>query len=747
MDVPIAPLAGLRVLELASGIAGPYAGRLLAMLGATVVKVEPDGGDPARRQWIDDEAPPVPSPLWVHLAAGKRLVAADAADVDRAVRWAHLVIDDRVRASVVGGPLDPERLDRLQEHRPLVARVTAWGFDAEEPGTIADELLVQAASGLMSATGDDGRPPLRFPGWQSQYLAGGFTAAASLAVLGEGRHEVEATWIGSALTAVESGLATFLYAASAPGRRQDRLPNEQRAMQDGAFPSGAFACADGHVIPGTVRPVDWELQCGLYGRPDLQADERFQGRSRWQHRDALRAELQPWYDARSKREIFSAALGAGWAAAMVMTAEDALADPHLAERRLFSPVTGGADATVIGRPWRTDGVPAGQPVVLEEEGASNAWFADAVGQQPPPAAPAAPAMADLRVLELTWAWAGPFVGRFLGTLGADVVRIETGGRPDGWRTRMKWSRAGVEIPEGVDPESYTWDAAALFNTVNRNKRGVSIDLASDGGVDAFRRLLAVADVLVVNMTASVLADRGIEGDVLAAVERGLVAVTLPAVGATGPYRAMAGYGTLTEGMGGFAARFGYEDEGARVSSTYYPDDIAGLHATVAVLSGLAQRSSTGTGSFIDLSQQEVTWLQMGEGIPHKVLTGREAGRMGNREPGVPGSGVEADGDGWVAVVGDRREQVLTWSEGHRSGVLEARGAVERVEHPVTGERLYLGVPGTVDGRPLATRRPAPVFDQHTDEVLADWAGMEPAEVARLRAEKAVGTRPQVRPTA
>jgi len=746
--MPIAPLAGLHVLELASGVAGPYAGRLLAMLGATVVKVEPDGGDAARRQWIDDEPPPDPSPLWVHLAAGKRLVSAGAVDLERAIDWAHLVIDDRVRSQVTGSPLDPESLHRLGDHRPLVARVTAWGFEAAEPGTIADELLVQAASGLMSATADEGRPPLRFPGWQSQYLAGGFTAAAALAVLGSDAHEVEATWIGSALTAVESGLATFLHAASAPGRGPDRLPNEQRAMQDGAFPSGAFACADGHVIPGTVRPVDWDLQCGLYERPDLQADERFQGRSRWQHRDALRAELQPWYDARAKREIFSAALDAGWAAAMVMTAEDALADSHLAERRVFSPVTGSADATVIGRPWRTAGVPEGESVVLESAGASDEWFTTEVDQTAPPSKPPAPpAMPDVKVLELTWAWAGPFVGRFLGTLGADVVRIETGGRPDGWRTRVKWKRAGVDIPEGADPEDYTWDAAALFNTVNRNKRGISVDLASEGGADAFRRLLQVADVLVVNMTASVLADRGIEGDVLAAVDRGLVAVTLPAVGATGPYRAMAGYGTLTEGMGGFAARYGYEDEGARVSSTYYPDDIAGLHATIAVLSGLARRSVTGTGSFIDLSQQEVTWLQMGEGIPHRAMTGREPGRLGNREPGVPASGVEADGDGWVAVVDGRRQPVLTWAEGHRSGAFEARGAVERVEHPLTGERLYPSVPVTIDGRPLATRRAAPVFDQHTDEVLAEWADLEAVDIARLRAARAVGTRPQARPGA
>ena len=736
--MPAAPLAGLHVLELATGVAGPYAGRLLAMLGAVVVKVEPEGGDPARRQWIDDEAPPDPSPLFVHLAAGKRLVSAGAVDLDAALRWAHLVLDDRVVAQVAGTPLDPSLLDRLGDARPVVARTTAWGFHADDAGTVADELLVQAASGVMSSTGEVGREPLRLPGWQSQYLAGGFALAASLAALGSGGREVEVTWVEAAITGVEAGIASFLHAHATPGG-QPEATGVQRAIQDGAFPSGAFRCADGHIVPGTVRPVDWSLQCRLYDRPDLEADERFQWTSRWRHREALRAELQPWYDARTRREIFDAALEAGWAAAMVLTPGDLAGDPHLAERRFLSRVTGPVEAVVAGRPWRADGVPEGADVRLERPGGSDAWFAAAVGTPSPPP-PAPPSMADVRILELTWAWAGPFVGRFLGTLGADVVRIETGSRPDGWRTRLRWDRAGVDIPAGADPEAHTWDAAALFNTVNRNKRSVSLDLTTDGGRHAFRRLLDAADVLVVNMTASVLADRGVEDDVRAAVERGLVAVTLPAVGATGPYRQMPGYGTLTEGMGGFAARFGYEDEGARVSTTYYPDDVAGLHATVAVVAGLARRRATGAGWFVDLSQQEVTWLQVGEGIPHHAMTGRDPGRTGNREPGVAPSGVERDGDGWVAVVDGRRHRVVTWDDGLRAGSLP----VETVTHPVTGERTYLALPVTVDGRRLTTRRPAPLFDQHTDEVLGEWGGLAPAEVAELRASAAVGTVPRAR---
>ena len=105
-----APLSGLRVLELATGIAGPYAGRLLAMLGATVVKAEPPGGDPVRRQPVDSQERPGPGALHVHLNAGKRLVRRAAFELADALAWADAVIESRVAAELDGSPVAPERL-------------------------------------------------------------------------------------------------------------------------------------------------------------------------------------------------------------------------------------------------------------------------------------------------------------------------------------------------------------------------------------------------------------------------------------------------------------------------------------------------------------------------------------------------------------------------------------------------------------------------------------------------------------
>ncbi|WP_199434083.1 CoA transferase [Qaidamihabitans albus] len=760
-----APLAGLRVIEVATGVAGPYAGRLLAMLGATVVKVEPACGDPARRIPVDGGTQGGPSPLFVHLGAGKRSVSADAVAVPSALDWADVVLSDRVRSAF--GPWEDTA---SVSDPPLLVSVTAWGIDADRPGEPADELLVQAASGLLAATEQDGAL-WRLPGRQSQYLAGAYAAAAALACADRHAH-AEVTWVGAARSAAECQAAATLYACTSPRGDDPEEERRQAGFQTGTFPSGAFPCADGHVVPGTVRGKDWVLQCDLYGRKDLVADPRFSWANRWRNREELRAEIAGWYLARTRREIFDLALEAGWSAGMVLSARDVLTDRHLAERGFIGEVTGAARGPIATRPWRIDGRPGPDPLRLARPGEDDAWFDPAR----PRSRGFAGARTGSRVVELTWAWAGPFVGRFLASTGADVIRVEAGSHPDGWRTRFRLRDLGVSPGEGLEPDDITYDASAQFNSLNRGKRAVSVDLRAEAGRQVFRDLVDTADVLVVNMNHRVLADRGLDGFVAERVRRGLVHITMPALGAKGPDRAMAGFGMLTEAMGGFAARFGPPEAGARTSPTYYPDAVAGVHATVAVLAALAARAGGGPGSAIDLSQQETLWSQFGEDI---VLAGqehRDPARLGNAEPGAAGAGVLATADGHVAYVladggtgagpagsgglvrwaaarpadevcaalragGAHAQRVHSMRSLLRSGALAEERMLELVDHPVVGRRAYLGIPVTVDGEPLRAATPAPMFDQHTDEVLAEWLGYPPGQLADLREADAIGSVP------
>ena len=274
------PLAGLRVLELADGIGGPYAGRLLAMLGATVVKVEPPGGDPARRKQVDDVplADGETSALYLHLNAGKHNVAAADAPP---LSWADVVLHNKVRSQLAGTDLDPSR--PAGPDHPLLVTVTAWGFDADDPGTIEDELLVEAASGCIAVTGNDGDSPLRLPGWQAQYQAGATAAVGVLAALRmERTRHLDVPWIAALQVGMELEFADRLMAG--------RSRHPSGPFPPAAFPGGALPCKDGHVCPGSYRDVDWEMQSIFYEMPELYEDPRFNSRAA---RFALRIIIHP----------------------------------------------------------------------------------------------------------------------------------------------------------------------------------------------------------------------------------------------------------------------------------------------------------------------------------------------------------------------------------------------------------------------------------------------------------------------
>jgi crotonobetainyl-CoA:carnitine CoA-transferase CaiB-like acyl-CoA transferase len=409
-------------------------------------------------------------------------------------------------------------------------------------------------------------------------------------------------------------------------------------------------------------------------------------------------------------------------------------------------------------------------------------------------------LAGLRIVELTTAWAGPFVGRFLGALGADVVKVESARSYDLWRGPVRLPPGAVGPYPLGEPGERPYNRAANFSALNRNKRGLSLDIAAPAGREALLRLVSRADAVLSNFTARVLPNLGLTYEALRAVKEDIVLVTMPALGAEGPYAGAAGYGTIIEAMGGFGARFGHPDEGARISQTYYPDAVAGIHATVAMLAALERRRTTAEGCMVDVSQQEALWLQMGEGLALASKEGREPDRMGNAEPWCVPSGFfpTADGRGIALVVktdadfarlaeligtplarfdaaaparlrqraaieeavaawtgacpadqvltalgsaGIRAAPVNTYRDALDDVSLAALHAFERLSHPESGEQTYLRVPLRLDGRPVETRRPAPCFGQHSDEILAE-AGLSPDEVAALRAAAVVADEPK-----
>ena len=512
MDNP--PLQGVRVLELATGIAGPYAGRLLAMLGATVLKVEPPTGDPARTARVDDRPCVGLSPLYVHLNTAKQLVAAtvDPTILRNLVASVDIVFDDRLRDELAATDL----LAIAGATDTVVVSLTPFGVDGGLASRIEHDVIVQARSGLIGIQGDPGGDPLRLPGWQAQYQAGATGAVAALAALRlPGARHLDISWLAALLTANELHLADGIVSGL---RRRPVGP-----FPTTAFPGGALPCLDGFVVPGSFREIDWQVQAALCGVPELLDDERFASRSaRAANRFELWELIRPWYAQQTKQEIFDLALETPWTIGKVMSGSEALTDPHLASRGFLGPVeTPEGERTIPLRPFRGPGLPVeSQRLPYSPIGGGEVEGTRTPVERPP--------LSGLRLLEVTTAWAGPFVGNLLGSLGMDVVKFE--GLPpfDGYRVMRLHPDSEPAHWSHFHDDNRWFEVSAVHNAVNRNKLGAVMNLANPNGREVFLELARNADVVLCNFTASVLPQLGIGFDDLIAVNPRIVVVRMPA---------------------------------------------------------------------------------------------------------------------------------------------------------------------------------------------------------------------------
>jgi len=248
--------------------------------------------------------------------------------------------------------------------------------------------------------------------------------------------------------------------------------------------------------------------------------------------------------------------------------------------------------------------------------------------------PAAGALADLRVVDASTLFAGPMTAMHLGDLGAEVFKVEHPRRPDPAR--------------GHGPEK---DGHNLwFKTLGRNKRMVQLDLASEGGAAAFRRLAATADVVVENFRPDTLERWGLGYDELSAENPGLVLARVTGFGQVGPYRRRPGFGTLAEAMSGFAASSGEPGGPPMLPPFGLADGIASLATAFAVMSALHQRERTGRGQVVDVAIVEPIMAMLGPQISRWDQLGTVQPRQGNRSSNNAPRNIYETSDGhWVAV--------------------------------------------------------------------------------------------------
>ncbi len=753
-----------RVLSLARGVAGAYAVRLLADLGAECslwLSSRPRPGD-----WPDD-------PLFHrYFREGVEVVDTNATLDEALGRLEGLAGDfDLIVTDFDAGELaQGELFRRLQPFNAAIVIANADHFGRTGPYAhwVGDELTDYAMGGYWAIAGDPGEPPLRVPGRQAQFHAGMHLALASLVALRHARitgdgQEVEVTGIEAMLGAHWSTTIAWTH----EGRVLERTGSD------------LFRASDGWVF--FFRLGQYTSIFLLVGRPELLEDQRWSNINGWlSNGPQLWSIVAEWCRDHTVDEIVTAAQELRIPVTPLNSADRLLADPDLAERGCFRSV---GDARLPGMPYRWSvGWEPRQPprrlAALLREGKKPVRTAPVTTTQR-----AGSALAGLRILELTNNWAGPIAGRHLGDLGAEVIKIELASKP---ATRAS------HYP-GKEPGKYHWNRSGYFNEMNRNKRGLSLNLATQRGRALFLRLVEQADVVVENNSARVMPNLGLGYPQLARVNPRLVMASISGFGATGARRNWVAFGSNIETACGLAAVTGYPNGLPQRTGSFVADPIGGAHAAIAILAALERRDRTGKGAYIDIALIESAMPFMLQSFTHLQLTGEVMRRNGNHEPGdAPTGAYRCFGtDAWVAIavrtdaqwqalaevsgidttLGETKNRRLanrdsidarlnTWTTGldqyectrmlqavgvpaapvlqnwqlHADPHLFARQAFVHIEHPDTGVLPYPGFPWRFSATPGTIRNAAPQFGEGNEFVFRSLLELSDVELAALYAD-------------
>lgn len=392
-------------------------------------------------------------------------------------------------------------------------------------------------------------------------------------------------------------------------------------------------------------------------------------------------------------------------------------------------------------------------------------------------------LAGVRVVELAHIMAGPVCGRMLADLGADVIKVEK--LPDGDPSRSF-------LPPDIDGES------AAFMMLNRNKRGIAVDLKTDGGRDVVRRLLRRADVVIENYRGGTMERLGLGYESLKPENPGLIFCEISGFGRTGPAASLGGFDLIAQGYSGLMSITG-EGAGRPPVKCGAPvtDITAGILAALGVLAAYVHRLSTGLGQRVDTSLFEAGITQTYWQSAIALATGVSPGPLGSAHPLNAPYQAFRTSDGWinagaasqatwerlvdvvelpdlatdprfrenqdrmrniaalVEILGPRFRQrstvdwlarleaagvpagpVLTVGEMLEHPQTRSRGMVTEVTHTRLGRVRTLGFPIRLTATPGEVSRGAPLLGEHTREVLRE-TGYSDAEIDRLSDSKAI----------
>ncbi len=643
-------LDGIRVLDLSTPL-GEATGRVLADLGAEVIKIEPPGGCEARfappfettpsAERPRPEAPdgdPETSLFWRAFGLGKRSVVLDLADdADRERFLALVKTADILIESSVPGEMDAKGLGfaALEKLNPMLLYVSISPFGQTGPHALhpATDLTLSASGGFLNMTGDGDRPPLPVGLPETAHLGAVQAAADVLMALysrnrsGEGQHldaSVQAAVVWSLMY-----VSDFASVGMDPPGFDDTRTTRTGSMEvvPGLTLPVLEPCKDGHVVIvlvlgaqgafGFNACMNWigeqgGLDADLMGIDWMTWIQQLQeGKLELEMAHRAVDQFKAFLKTMTKAEIQEQAVLQKWLIAPIYLTPDLLEDKQLLAREFWIDLAGEKQPGPFARLSTT-------PIKYERPAprlGQDQALVDSIDRTPSAPTVAAPTSRSqifegLKVADFSWIAAGPLITKDLANLGATVLRVETETRVDTLRFLPPWIG---------DPGTTTGHTAA---NMNQSKRGVAIDFTKPEGLAVAHKMVEWADVVVENFTPETAERIGLGYEQLRKINPDIVMLYTCMRGQTGPERKHTGFGIHGAALGGFTGITGWPDRKPVSPWGAYTDFISPRYALAALCAVLHHRDRTGEGQVIDVSQIEAAIHHLAPTILDYQATGR-----------------------------------------------------------------------------------------------------------------------------
>jgi crotonobetainyl-CoA:carnitine CoA-transferase CaiB-like acyl-CoA transferase len=538
-------LSAVSVLDLTDE-RGIYGAKLLADLGATVVRVEPPGGDPLRARGPHVAgAPQDASSLWyLYFATNRKICNIDLSTVAGRAELLALADNVDILLTCPGAyGVDGLNIEKLLERRPEVVVIDTSSFGPEGPWAdyLAPDLVAGALGGPVAATGDVDTQPLKCFGDLNFMISGAYTAIAALSSLharrDTGRGQRADVSVHETLAScLEHVLLWYWYAHLRPSRPERVLPRRGSLHWSNAYQ--ILAAKDGAIMvtptPDMQAHLDWLEEVGFID--DLRDPSYMTPDQLHRFVPHLMDQTAQWVATRDVESLFFEAQSRHAPYGWVQKIEQVARNPQLEARNWWTNYPLG-DRQISGpgtpywfsdTPWRAG--PAEKVTAGEALSGLPGKTHQPDSEDPPATSTDRKPLAGLRVLDFSHVLAGPFCTRLLGDMGADVIRVNSEQRATG----------------ANDPNT------SYYVCFNRNKRSLALDMSLEGSRPIARALAEKADIIINNFSPGVLDRWGMGYDVVSADNPGVILVEMSGMGSGGPWSDFVTYAPTLHALSGLS---------------------------------------------------------------------------------------------------------------------------------------------------------------------------------------------------